>query len=808
MHFSQTLQNSIHTPWAAQYIDYAKLKRLLREGEREADADAQPWTEADENAFCDEILNVQLEKVAAFQAEKFRELSARADRFGEGLRDLAPPVEEEEEGEEGEGKDKDKQDGDKEGKGAEDKKGKGKATDYSKSEITKGRLKEIEEGLDGIINEMRELKRYSAINYTGFLKIVKKHDRKRGSRYKIRPMVMVSLARRPFNSEEGYAPLANRLSVLYWAVRQQLEGAGTGMDGVEGVEGTERRVGEEKYTAYKCEFLCFFFLVFQGGDDEGEDMRIWANLYAVWVHQDNLLEVKTFILRRLPVLVYSEQSSIGADAGDPTLNSLYFDNREFTLYNEKVGRQADASSVRVRWYGQLSANPELVIEHKTINKNGGMEEKRFHLKEKYIQPFIKGEYAMEKTIQKMQRQGQPEEKVQAFKSTVDDIQKFIRENDLQPVLRANYTRTAFQKPLDDQVRISIDTNVAFIREDSLDSDRPCRNPDNWHREDVDNSSMVYPFPNVNRGEISLFPHAILEIKVREDGAKKQPQWIEDLMVSHLVHKAPLFSKFVHGVAALFEDHVNNLPFWTSAVEMDIRKDPQAAFEEEEERKAEKAENEMIVGSLLGTSKPGASYKAAVSSPLGKSFMQERLAAEESASRRAGKGKAKESEEELPRAGGSRYGYGTLTSVLPSFSISKYAQSRRERVIHLPPGVTKPLILIKDSGPLQVEPKVWLANERTFLKWQHISILLGGLAVGLYTAAGGDTVAELMGMSYIVIAIFAGLWGYTMHRVRRNMIVARSGKDFDNLVGPMIVSVALMIALVLNFVFKVSDVCLV
>jgi hypothetical protein len=36
-----------------------------------------------------------------------------------------------------------------------------------------------------------------------------------------------------------------------------------------------------------------------------------------------------------------------------------------------------------------------------------------------------------------------------------------------------------------------------------------------------------------------------------------------------------------------------------------------------------------------------------------------------------------------------------------------------------------------------------------------------------------------------------------------MIVARSGKDFDNLAGPMIVSSALMIALVLNFVFKVS-----
>jgi uncharacterized membrane protein YidH (DUF202 family) len=532
-----------------------------------------------------------------------------------------------------------------------------------------------------------------------------------------------------------------------------------------------------------------------------------ANTLAVWIHQDNLLEVKTYILRRLPVLVYSEQSSSGVEAmGDPTLNSLYFDNRDFTLYNQKVGQQGQASSLRVRWYGQLNSSPELVIEHKTVHENGSMEEKRFPIKQKYVQPFISGKYAMEKSIQRMERQGQPEARIAAFRSTVEDVQKFIREHDLQPVLRANYTRTAFQKPLDDRVRISIDTNVAFIREDALDPDRPCRDPDSWHREDVDGSAMAYPFPHVNRGEVSLFPHAILEVKVRENGVGKQPQWIEDLMASHLVHKAPGFSKFVHGVAVLFEDHVNNLPFWISDVETDIRKDPQAAFEEEEERKAKKAENELIVGSFLGTPRPGAGYTAAVSSPRGRSLMQERLVAEEREA--AGKGKARApegpDEEELPPPGTGGRGYGTLSSMLPSFSISKYAQSRRERETPLPPGVTKPAKLIKDSGPLQVEPKVWLANERTFLKWQHISILLGGLAVGLYTAAGGDTVAEFMGVAYIAIALFAGLWGYYMHQTRRGMIVARSGKDFDNLAGPMVVSLALMVALVLNFVFKVSE----
>lgn len=523
-----------------------------------------------------------------------------------------------------------------------------------------------------------------------------------------------------------------------------------------------------------------------------------------------MLEVKTLILRRLPVLVYGEMSSQDNETqGDLTLNSLYFDNPEFSLYNQKVDRQVDASSVRIRWYGQLNKSPELVIEKKMIHENGTSEERRIPIKEKYIESFIKGEYKMEKTVAKMERQGQQDTKIEEFKSTVADIQKFILDNDLQPVLRANYTRTAFQKPLDDKVRISIDTSLAFIREDAIDDERPCRNPDSWHRTDIDNNSMVYPFSQIRQGEINRFPFSVLEIKVKEDGAKKFPQWVEDLMASHLVHKSPKFSKFIHGVASLFEDNVNSLPFWLSELETDIRKDPQVAFEEEERRKASRSKTEQVMGSFLGTPRYGGdgsgSYKAAVSSPMGKSYMQERMAAEERASKRSDFNKPGQRSDSTEANGdeATAGSYGTMSSVFPSFSLSRYAKSRRERQVVLPPGVTKPTLLIKDSGPLMVEPKVWLANERTFLKWQHICILMGTLAVALYNAAGRDTVAKAFGFTYLAIAVFAGGWGVIMHRHRRELIIARSGKDFDNLIGPMLVSVAMIVALILNFVFQVS-----
>ncbi|RDL38282.1 Uncharacterized protein BP5553_02622 [Venustampulla echinocandica] len=732
MRFGKQLRNSIYKPWEGHYIAYAKLKNILRE-----DEDDETWTEDDENRFCDELLNVQLEEIAAFRASVFKSLEDRTNKVSEDLRDLAP------------------EDG------------------TAKEKVPAARFKEVEEELDAITNEVNELKKYGNINYTGFLKIAKKHDRRRGKQYKIRPMVQMRLSRRPFNSEQSYTPLLNKLSLLYYVVRQQLDES-TDLAAIEPSDALSQTHNGERYVAHKF-----------------------------WVPMDNLLEVRTLILRRLPILVYSEQSSKGLESqDDPTLSSLYFDNADFFLYNQKLDRPDNSSSVRIRWTGELKSNPELALEQNVIH-NGASEERRFRIKPKYIQAFIKGEYKMEKTIRKMERQGQPAATIEEFKHTVESIQEFIMEKDLQPVLRANYTRTAFQKPQDDKVRISVDSNLAFIREDSLDLSRPCRNPDDWHRLDVD--FMDYPFSSIRQGEISRFPYAVLEIKVREDGVKKHPQWIEELMSSHLVHKVPRFSKFVYGVASLFEDNVNNLPFWLSEVETDIHKDPHDAFEEEEERKARKAEAELVVGSLLGTSKPGTSFKPAVSSPVPKSYMQERLAAEDrstiASTDFAAERRISEPVAESSARGAT--GYGTLASVFPSFSLSRYAQARREREhsVALPPGVNKPPQLIKDSGPLQIEPKVWLANERTYLKWQQICFLLGAFAIVLSNASGNDKIRMAMGITYLVVALFAAGWGYYIHRSRRGMIIERSGKDFDNVIGPIVVSFALMIALIANFAFR-------
>ena len=519
------------------------------------------------------------------------------------------------------------------------------------------------------------------------------------------------------------------------------------------------------------------------------------------------------------MLVYNPQTSkvVEGSQHDPTITSLYFDSPEFLLYTDKVDKTNEASSLRLRWFGHLSDKPEILFEKKTLKEDGSNEEVRFAIKEKYIQSFIQGDYTMGKSLQKLQvRYGDEAQEVKQLEKNANEIQAFIRENNLQPAVRANYTRTAFQIPGDNGVRISIDTNLALIREDSLDSDRPCREPGQWHRTDLDESDLEFPFARVRNSEISRFPFALLEIKL-QDGAKRNTnEWVADLMASHLVREAPRFSKFVHGIAELFEDQVNSFPFWLSYLDTDIRKDPQDAFQEEQEKAAKRAADELAVGSFLG-SKSASSFKAALGSPVGKTIeiygsgfevnkkrpLSSTWGQKTSLDNAVQEGNSGDKGRQAQKAKqGTVPG---LLSAVPSFSTSKFALARRQRQVVLPPGVYKPGRLIKDSGDIKVEPKVWLANNRTFIRWMHVSILLASLSLGLYNAAGkSNDLARGLAIVHTLVAIFAGFWGWWMYVVRSRMIEQRSGKDFDNVSGPIVVCISLVVALCLNFVFKVSQ----
>lgn len=234
MHFEQSLKRSVYEPWKEQYIDYQKLKKLLKDLGSEVGSVADyeeedEWTEQDEEAFVEELVNVQLEKVHEFQAKAVQELRERTSDCETRLEPLTNalqvPID---------------------------------AAGSSKpSNIAEGRkrenLRSVLSELDSITEEMNELEKFSRINYTGFLKATKKHDRKRGHAYRVRPLMQVRLAALPFNKED-YSPLLFRLSTMYGFIRQNLSEQG------KAVSFSESQSGAEDYKTYKCKTLCLGLL--------------------------------------------------------------------------------------------------------------------------------------------------------------------------------------------------------------------------------------------------------------------------------------------------------------------------------------------------------------------------------------------------------------------------------------------------------------------------------------------------------------------------------------------------------------------
>jgi uncharacterized membrane protein YidH (DUF202 family) len=102
-------------------------------------------------------------------------------------------------------------------------------------------------------------------------------------------------------------------------------------------------------------------------------------------------------------------------------------------------------------------------------------------------------------------------------------------------------------------------------------------------------------------------------------------------------------------------------------------------------------------------------------------------------------------------------------------------------------------------PVRVEPKVFFANERTFLSWLNFTVVLGGLAMGLLNF--GDRIGQTSAMIFTVIAMGVMLYAlYTFHW-RATKIRNREAAAYDDRVGPTVLCVFLLAAVVLNFYCK-------
>lgn len=649
MKFGETLKQKIKPEWKFYYIDYDGLKELIKERTSAKDF----FEESDEANFVNH-LEMEMQKVLDFRDVKIGELTRHVQYCEEKINN-----------------------------------------ESVNDEMSK---KELETEISRVTDELVDLSSFTRINYTGFIKILKKHDKH--TAFMLKPMFMIRLKSKPFFLET-LDNLVYRLSKLFDKLRR---GAAESKNDESNNEMKDNQVFLRKTTKY-------------------------------WVHPDNVAEVKCIILKYLPVLVFpNEFGTI-----DQAISSVYFDNDEMDLYRGRLEKNEGAEAIRLRWYG--SPEPaEVFVERKTHREDWTGEvscKERFTVKAKHVNEYLAGKYSADEIKAKALKEGISEEKAEKTRILAEEVQNSVLAKKLKPTLRTFYNRTAFQLPADASVRISLDTELTMIKED-VPTNR------NWKRNDFDKK---HPFSDLNEDEVVHFPYAILEVKLQTQYGSTSPSWVENLVKSHLVEEVPKFSKYIHGCSILYEDRINLFPFWLPQMDIDIRKPAitSDSFEASETESNPALRNNHIAIDI-----------------------------------------GEDDDEKLPMLASKPQ---TKRDVGSGVSSKPQAQSNaNEKRIAI---------------PVRIEPKVFFANERTFLSWIHFSIFLGGISTALVGL--GNAHARISGYIFAVVSILFTIYALYLYQWRAAKIRQKDPGPYDDRVGPMVVVLVFLAAMTINVIFTISGV---
>lgn len=713
MKFGEQLKRSLISQYSYYYISYDELKNELEENLRKSGGQ---WSQEMETSFL-ESLEVELDKVYTFSKVKHGEVIRRVKDAQKQVQHTVRML-------------------------------------NSNTPPTESDFDNIEEILSDIIADVHDLAKFCRLNYTGFQKIIKKHDKKTG--YILKPVFQVRLDSKPF-FKENYDDLVQKLSQLYDITRTR----GNPVRGDASAGG-----GQQNFVRQTTKY---------------------------WVHPDNITELKLIILKHLPVLVFNTNKEFEKE--DSAITSIYFDNANLDLYYGRLRKDEGAEAHRLRWYGGM-ASDTIFLERKTHREDWTGEKSvkaRFALKERHVNDFLHGKYTVEQAFAKMYKEGKKSVKeIQNLEALATEIQYTMLKKKLRPVVRTFYNRTAFQLPGDARVRISLDTELTMIREDNFDG--VDRTHGNWRRTDI---GVDWPFKQVADKDICRFPYAVLEVKLQTQLGQEPPEWIRELVGSHLVESVPKFSKFLHGVSTLLYDKVDSIPFWLPQMNIDIKSPPKPTnlnitrpnrseddYDVDDEDDSAMIDAMQAPGNSLDLEEIAAQGYGSIENSEGQgnanTVPSENALYYQRKIRSARNPLMKQFYQIM--AAFDHYLYGDQISKVPAGTVF-------DTKVKAPPGKT---IYV----PVRVEPKVYFATERTFLSWLSIAILLFGVSTTLLTYGTATTMIASIG--FFITSLATIVHSVVTYAKRVVYIRLKRAVDYEDRLAPPTICVLLTLSILFSF----------
>ncbi|CCE72553.1 Piso0_000136 [Millerozyma farinosa CBS 7064] len=719
MKFGQHLRNELIKDYSYYYISYDDLKYQMKKRLKGSD---DQWSGEYEEEFLASLEN-ELDKVYSFTKVKNTEVRRR-------IKDLEKYVHEVVEA-------------------SKDPQNSNKPQEQD--------FEDLEGELSDVIADVHDLARFTRLNYIGFQKILKKHDKT--TKFTLKPIFQARLNSKAFY-KDNYDSLIVKLSKLYDMVRSR----GNPVKGDSSAGGSQQNFVRQT-TKY-------------------------------WVHPDNITELKLVILKHLPVLVFNAEKEFEPE--DSAITSIYFDNKDMDLYYGRLRKDEGAEAIRLRWYGGMKSD-QIFVERKTHREDWTGEKSvkaRFALKEKKVNAFLEGELTASEVFEKMRKEGKksPSE-INNLESLAKEVQYRVIKDKMRPVMRSFYNRTAFQLPGDARVRISLDTELTMVREDNFDGID--RTNGNWRRMDI---GVDYPFSQLPEKDVCRFPYAVLEVKLQTQLGQEPPTWVRDLVSSHLVEAVPKFSKFIHGCATLLPDRVDLLPFWLPQMDVDIKKDKQqddvGISRTQHKIKSSSSGGELDEEEMFDDERP--------TSYTGVHFSNDVNPLEE------------DLDESSPLLLPSGYntdeaGRGPISKFLDKLGGYFLHYFNDDRTFTIKPGVDfdlkKSLAHKVPEGksiciPIRIEPKVYFATERTFLNWMSIGMVLGATATTLLNY--GTKSALTASVGFFLTALFVLVYSTINYIWRVLMIRNKAAVDYADKIGPNSVCIFFTVATFVTFIFKILE----
>jgi len=315
---------------------------------------------------------------------------------------------------------------------------------------------EIRAKADEVAHSFLVLEKYVNINFMGFHKILKKHD-KNSPAHQCKQFYINRIHNQAWVRGD-YSDVVVKLSSIYSALRQD-------------------HTAEENKDASQS-FL--------------------RSTTKYWVRTEDVSKVKYAVLKHLPVFL---QKTATGESDSQLTNSVYFDNDQLELYHGRLDKIPGAIAYRLRWYG--SGDPSMVfVERKTHRDTWTGEasvKERFIIDESEVKDVLNDNYDIDaKREEKLKKKGTTQAEVEEWETLVREMIQVVQAKQLVPTMRTQYMRTAFQIPFDATVRISLDTNLCLISERGYDTEGGTK----WYRD---------PTVPLLDNEITRFPHAVLEV---------------------------------------------------------------------------------------------------------------------------------------------------------------------------------------------------------------------------------------------------------------------------------------------------------